>query len=111
MDSSKFVGTRWLWLNSVAHKQNKDINIRKEAVGRHERMKRGCSKEGVPTVVEAEVCNKYMLYTSIMYTVLNYIYMVCIKLSKRYWRDASVKNTCCSYKGSRLNSQNPYEGS
>lgn len=36
--------------------------------------------------------------------------MVCIKLSKRYWRDASLKNTCCSYKGSRLNSQNPYEG-
>lgn len=37
-------------------------------------MKRGCSKEGVSTVVEVEVCNKYMLYTSIIYAVLNYIH-------------------------------------
>lgn len=54
-------------------------------------MKRGCSKEGVPTVVEVEVCNKYMLYTSIIYTILNYIYMVCIKLSKGHWRDAQLR--------------------
>lgn len=41
--------------------EQKDINVRKEVVGRHECMKRSCREEWVLTVVENGVCNIYYI--------------------------------------------------